>query len=540
MRQSNSLLIDAGMWASLACLWVCASCQSTQGRAERVTATERRPNLILFLVDDLGWQDSSVSMQGVPSAWQARYHTPNLEALADRGVRFSNAYASAPVCTPTRTAILTGQSPARTHITYWTLQRDQDTSRDREDLEAPAWEVNGLQPGPSETLPEILRAVGYRTIHVGKAHFGAHGTDGADPRKLGFDINIAGHASGAPGSYLGQHHFSASARQGKPPRDPLSPWDVPGLEKYHGQDIFLTEALALEASAAMRNAAQQGVPFFLNFAPYAVHTPIMANPRHAGRYDDLDPQERAYASMVATYDAALGQLVATLEETGQLEHTIIVFHSDNGGLSAHGRGPAIDEEQKHGHNSPLRSGKGSAFEGGTRVPLIVAWPGQTDLAENVGAIIDTPVISHDLFPTLIAFAGLQADYGPEVDGRDLTTLITGRAALFSRAAPLLWNQPHQWGAQGPGIEPFTSLRAGAWKLIYFHSKGRFHLYNLEQDPGEQSNRIASNPRRARELARMMDREIQRRDAQLSIDKTTGEPIAPPSTALEGYLKKLPH
>jgi arylsulfatase A-like enzyme len=182
-----------------------------------------KPNIILVLVDDLGQQDVSVPMLDPPSALNRRYRTPNLEALAARGVRFSNAYAAAPVCTPSRTAILTGQSPARTHITYWTLEKDADTSSRHPRLDPPAWRVNGLAPSP-ELLPERLRAAGYRTIHVGKAHWGARGTPGADPLEMGFDINVAGHAAGAPGSFLGTDWFKDAARK---QRGKIAPQDAP-------------------------------------------------------------------------------------------------------------------------------------------------------------------------------------------------------------------------------------------------------------------------------------------------------------------------
>jgi arylsulfatase A-like enzyme len=224
------------------------------------------PNIVMFLVDDLGWQDASVPFHTEPTAFNERYHTPNLERLAAAGMSFTSAYASAPVCTPTRTSIMTGQAPGRTRITYWTLHEDRDTSRKRDDLRAPPWNVNGLQAG-HVTLPALLRDAGYRTIHVGKAHFGAHGTSGADPTNLGFEVNVAGHASGAPASYLGTHDFSQAGRSGRP--EERSVWDVPGLEKYHGREVFLTEALALEAVAAVRRAVQEGRPFFLNMAPYA-------------------------------------------------------------------------------------------------------------------------------------------------------------------------------------------------------------------------------------------------------------------------------
>ncbi len=512
-----------------------------------------RPNIILFLVDDLGWQDTSVPFWTERTPLNERYHTPNLEALAARGVRFTNAYASAPVCTPTRTAIMTGKAPARTHITYWTLHKDTDTSRSRDDIAAPAWDLNGLQPGDHETLPQILQDAGYRTIHVGKAHFGAHDTPGADPINLGFTVNIAGHASGGPASYSGLHHFTVTGRNGKPPHSNPSVWDIPGLDNYHGHDIYLTEALALEATQAIRDSVAAGEPFYMNFAPYAVHAPIMGNKKYEPHYPDLDARERAYSSMVETYDAALGSLITTLEETDQLNNTVVIFTSDNGGLSAHARGAAPDGNTKHTHNAPLRSGKGSAYEGGTRVPAIIAWPGVTDSVRGtagpdspqgrgiagpdvtsperkLGNLIHTPIISHDLFPTIIALAGLQADHGPTIDGRDLTPLLTGRPQLFDSSRVLGWNQPHQWGAPGPGIEPFTSIRKGDWKLIYFHAAGRFELYNLADDIGEANDLAAHMPERMVQLAAVMDAWIDKTGAQLSIDKATNKEIEHPSIA----------
>ena len=185
-----------------------------------VSVAPKRPNIVLVLVDDLGWQDTSVAFTDEPTPFQDRYRTPHLARLADAGVRFSNAYASGSVCTPTRTALLSGHSPARTRITDWTLHLDRDFSRKMPGLSDPPWRKAGLAPSP-DLLPELLRSVGYRTIFVGKAHFGAIGTPGADPRALGFDVNVAGHAAGAPGSYYGERAYG-TRRDG--------PWGVPGLE----------------------------------------------------------------------------------------------------------------------------------------------------------------------------------------------------------------------------------------------------------------------------------------------------------------------
>jgi arylsulfatase A-like enzyme len=481
-----------------------------------------RPNIVLFLVDDLGWQDLAVPLDEQPTPFNKRYRTPHLQRLAREGVTFTNAYAAAPVCTPTRTSIMTGQDPARTHITYWTLNKDTDTSRAHPSLSPPDWQMNGLQ-ADQVTLPRQLAAAGYHTIHVGKAHFGAHDTSGADPLALGFQVNIAGHASGAPASFYGTHNFSSAGRKGKS-NGPASLWDVPGLEKYHGQDIYLTEALTAEAVPALQAAHASGKPFFLSFCPYAVHAPIMPNKKYLEPYADLDPREAAYATMVETYDHALGVLLEELDRLGIAEKTLILFASDNGGLSAHARGGAPNV-----HNAPLRSGKGSCYEGGVRVPTLVRWPGVT----RAGARVHTPIISSDFFTTLLSAAQSLPIYPDQrTDGQDIKSLLSGNDDAFPERT-LGWHQPHQWGADGPGIEPFTSIRNGEWKLIWFHAKREFELYDLSKDLGEQSDLAQELPGRVMQMAKLMQTWIDDRGAQLSIQKSTGKPVLGPWALARG-------
>lgn len=475
---------------------------------------QERPNLVLFMVDDLGWQDVSVPFHDEATAFNARYHTPNLERLAARGVTFTQAYAAAPVCTPSRTSWMTGRSPGQTRITYWTLHRDKDQSAKFPGVRAPAWNVNALQEG-DVTLPRLLRAAGYATLHAGKAHFGARGTSGADPLRLGFEVNIAGHAAGGPGSYYGTENFSAKGRRGS------DVWDVPGLEAYHGEEIFLTEAITRETVAALEAVVASERPFFLNFAPYAVHAPIQPNRRHLGRYEALDAREAAYATMIEGVDVALGALVETLEGLDVLDETVIVFTSDNGGLSAHARGGA-----PHTHNAPLRSGKGSAYEGGVRVPCVVALPGGARAGERDA----TPLISHDLFPTLLGLAGVAVpeDHQSSVEGVDLGPILRGKAALAERS--LHWNQPHFWGVRGPGIWPYSAVRRGPWKLIYRHADRAFELYDLSRDLGEAVDLAPYEPEQVLRLATDLGEWIERVDAQLSLDVESGEPIEGPREA----------
>ncbi|MGB0953451.1 MAG: sulfatase, partial [Planctomycetota bacterium] len=477
------------------------------------------------LVDDLGWQDTSVAFTPEPTLFQARYRTPHLEKLAAQGLRFSNAYASGSVCTPTRSALLTGKNPARTRITDWTLHVDRDFSRAMPPLADPAWTKTGVQPH-ADLLPEILREQGYQTLFVGKAHFGALGTPGADPLLLGFDQNVAGHAAGAPASYYAKDNFG---------NDREGPWGVPGLEAYHGRDLFLTEALTLEAEKLVEEAVSNDRPFFLDFAHYAVHTPIMADPRFVKHYLDagLDAKEAAYASMIEGYDHSLGRILRKLEDLGVAQDTLIVFTSDNGGLSAHGRGSTPSGSGKDTHNAPLRSGKGSGYEGGIRVPLVVAWANAEGAARNgqlpirQGELDATPMITTDLFVTFARLAGTKAErvYRTRPEGKDLRWLWTGDKPL--RARTLAWNYPHKWGPNGDRYEPFVAMRDGDWKILHWYLDDSWELYHLGEDLSERENRMTSEPEVAARMQEQLRAWMQEVDAQRPVEKDSGRPLPIP-------------
>lgn len=482
-----------------------------------------RPNIIMFLVDDMGWQDTSVPFHTEMTPFNKRYRTPHMQKLASKSTLFTNAYAASPVCTPTRTSIMTGQNPARSRITNWTIQGN--VGKKHSLLTAPDWNYNGLTAVSSTpnaiytpTLTHILQSRGYHTIHVGKAHWGSVDSDGQDPLNLGFDVNISGHASGGPSSYYGEWKFMK--KHGKPTR-----WDVPGLEKYHGKKINLTEALTIEACEAIDSAVKSNKPFYLNMAHYTVHAPIMADHKYVQNYPDLDPREAAYASMVEAMDVSLGQIMAKLKQLGQAENTIIIFFSDNGGLSAHARGG-----QKHTHNAPLKSGKGSSYEGGTRVPLMIHWPGHTRKAYRS----DTPVISCDLFPTILEMANVQdaQRYTHSIDGVSITSLVKGHDPERPLARPLVWHYPHQWGAPGPGIWPYSAIRVGDWKLIYFHAGKRFELYNLKDDIGETDDLAESEPERVRLLAELLGKYLRSVDAQMPTFTADKSRVPYPDEALK--------
>lgn len=444
-----------------------------------------------------------------------------MERLAARGVTFTQAYAHA-ICSPTRIALLSGATAARHRVTNWTLRKDRTNDSSHAELEFPAWNVNGFSPEPniprtfhSRALPDYLREAGYRTIHVGKAHFGALDTPGCDPLRLGYDVNIAGHAAGAPASYYGEHNFSSALRRGNADADTV--WDVPGLEEFHGQDIYLTEALSKKALSAVEESVKEERPFFLYFAPYAVHTPIMPHPKYVENYPDLDRTEAAYASMVEAMDAALGQLLDRLDALGVSENTVVLFTSDNGGLSAVARGG-----ERHRHNAPLSSGKGSAHEGGIRVPMLASWPGVT----QAGTRCDTPVISEDFFETILEIAEVEAQ-GPS-DGRSFTPLLRG-TELPGR--DLLWHQPNNWiQGRGPGLGPHSTLRSASWKLIYYHERGPetcFELFHLKSDIGESNNLASREPERLQRMQRALGKALRALDAQMPIRKVNGTSVSWP-------------
>jgi len=495
-----SFKLRRGWSRSHAALFAVVLCLGA-GCAAPLRDTPRVKHVVLIVVDDLGWRDVD---WGAHMPAEPLLATPAVASLAAEGLVFTDGYASAPVCTPTRTSLMTGASPARNHITYWTLHSGRDTSREHPSLRPPAWNTEGLQPG-DVTLAGLMSDAGFRTIHVGKAHLGAMGTDGSEPRNLGFDVNVAGHGAGAPASYLGSEDFSRG-----------QVWDVPGLDRWHGQDVFLTEALTTEAVEHVEAAVRDDESFFLHFAPYAVHTPIMANPAHIERFADRDEREAAYASMVASVDAAVGDLLSTLDRLGIADETLVVFTSDNGGLSALARGGTA-----HVHNAPLRSGKGSGYEGGVRVPWIVRWPGVT----QPGSVSSVPVVTHDLFPTVLAAAGVDLPADHALDGADMSPAFTGRDEPFARA--LLWHQPHQWGASGPGIQPYSALRHGSLKIIWWHGSGAYELYDVVADPGETDDLASLRPN---DLAAMRDRlaaGLLAHDAQPSRDRESGAELQPP-------------
>lgn len=501
--------MKSGLFLSLLGLSAASAAAAGTGRTGG-TGSGEKPNILLFLVDDMGWQDTSVPFWHDTTELNRRYRTPNMERMARSALKFTNAYAAA-ISSPSRVSLMTGMNPAAHRVTNWTLRRDRGPDPESALLRWPEWNVNGIAATPgvprtvyATTLPELLRGEGYRTIIVGKAHFGAMETPGADPLTLGFEANVAGHAAGGLASYLGENNFG-----NRPGAEVQLPFAVPGLEKYWGQDIFVTEALTIEAKKQIDTAVMQGRPFFLYMSHYAVHVPLDRDGRFYAKYAEagLDPREAAYAALVEGMDKSLGDLRDYLREKGIDRNTVVIFLSDNGGLSAVGRGGRPGT-----HNFPLRSGKGSAMEGGTRVPMMVEWPGVTEGGTNC----QVPVAVYDLMPTVVEMAGGgKLKTVQRVDGQSIVPLLRGDAAM-GRKRPLVWHFPNMWDAEGDGIAPHSSIRIGDWKLIYFYDTERTALFNLREDIFEKIDH-AENPRQAKRrerMARRLTKELRRMEAQV--------------------------
>ena len=481
----------------------------------------KQPNIILFLVDDLGWQDSSVPFHSIKTPFNKIYQTPNMERLADEGMKFTQAYASC-VCSPSRISMMTGMNAARHRVTKWTLKKDVKTDAIDSLIKTPNWNYNGLniEKGINNTvvattLPHILKLENYFTIHIGKAHFAAIETPCANPLNCGFDINVGGHAAGGPGSYNGLTYFGNN-----PDGSPKGNWGVPNLEKYHGKDINLTEALTLEAKNILDTVINKDQPFYLYMSHYAVHAPIEADNRFIQKYinQGLDSIEARYASMIEGMDKSLGDLMDYLEEKQISDNTIILFMSDNGGLSALARGG-----QKHFHNAPLSSGKGSAYEGGVREPMIVKWPGKI----RAKSVCEEYLIIEDFFPTILDLANIKEyETVQQVDGKSFTNLLFQRES-DNKNRPIYWHYPNIWGPKGKGIGPYSAIRKENWKLIYFHKNTYFELYNLENDIGEKNNLANIEIDKRKELSILLANHLRNTNAQMPINLLSRKQISWP-------------
>lgn len=451
-------------------------------------------NIVLFLIDDLGWND--VGCYG-----STYYQTPAIDSLAAEGVRFSHAYSACAVCTPSRAAILTGRYPARLLMTNWTP--DGRWNRANRLIEG-----RFLRELPLEqfTIAEALKEAGYKTISIGKWHLG--GEPFSMPEHHGFDINIGGTAHGAPGEYF----YPYAGNWSIPTTRLKSRWNV----LADGEDgEYLTDRLTDEAIAFIRENRQN--PFFLYFPHFAVHTPLEAKQEMIRKYEAVPEELRQgdpiYAAMIESVDESVQRVMQTLEELDLADDTVVIFTSDNGGM------------WKATDNSPLRGHKGTYWEGGVRVPLIIKWPGFS----RKGRVVATPVIGMDLYPTLLEVAGLPMLPNQHLDGINLAPLLDNRDELDREA--LFWHFPHY--NNHPETMPQGAIVKGSWKLIESFDPAGIQLYNLQDDPSETIDVAGKKP----ELARALLEELRSWRSQVGADLMHPNPDFDPAKA--ETIKKLP-
>ncbi len=433
--------------------------------ARSAPAAEPPPNIIFLLVDDLGWTDLGCFGSDL-------YETPNIDALASQGTKFTDGYAACTVCSPTRAAYMTGKYPARLHLTDWIAGHMRPNAR----LRIPAWQK--WLSRDETTIAEALKSAGYATCHIGKWHLAKRGASVRDfyPEHHGFDVNIAGSSHGAPGSYFFPYRRPGEKGEFRVGRIPTE--GKPG--------DYLTDALTDEALAFIEQS--KGSPFFLSFPYYNVHTPIQGKAEYVKKYQakvkpTLRHKNATYAAMIQSVDDSVGRIVAKLKEHSLVDNTVIFFTGDNGGLKL----------RNITTNAPLRAGKGSSYEGGVRVPTFAVWPNVT----KPGSECSVPIVTCDFYPTMLEIAGAAGDarHNKNVDGKSIVGLLKSPSATLGRDA-IFWHYPHYHPG---GATPYGAVRSGDWKLINFYEDMRVELYNLKNDIGEANDLAKSNTAQAKLL-----------------------------------------
>jgi len=453
-----------------------------------------RPNVILIVADDLGGADLG--------CYGSSYHkTPHLDKLAGEGVRFAQAYASAPVCSPTRAALMTGKYPARLQLTDWLPGRP-----DRTDQPLLRPEIRQQLPLEEVTLAERLRQAGYATAHVGKWHLG--GT-GFGPLEQGFELNIAGDETGTPLSYIAP--FGSNGRT------------MPGLEKAEPGE-YLTDRLTTEAIRFITEKRDK--PFFLYLAHYAPHTPLTGRPDLQKKWEERErPQNPGaqanpiYASMLESVDDSVGRIREALSQEGLADNTLVIFTSDNGGLAT-AEGPRTPSTS----NAPLREGKGFLYEGGIRIPLIAYWPAVV----AGGRVIETPVSSYDLVPTVADLCGLERV--ESVDGINTAAVWKNSGGVPERT--LYWHYPHYSNQRA---RPGGAIRKGNYKLIEFYETGRRELFDVAQDRSESRNLASDHP----ELVESLGAELVAWRQSVGAQRMTPNPAFVPNPQGDDRIVVLP-
>ena len=434
---------------------------ATAGAGGQAAMQPAKPNFVFFLVDDLGWGDLG--------CFGSTFHeTPNIDKLCSEGMKFTRAYSACTVCSPSRAAILTGCAPARLHLTDWISGHKKPFAK----LAVPDWKM--YIDNDQMTLPRALKEEGgYISQFIGKWHLMPELTPALwpehTPEKHGFDGNIAGREWGQP----------------KGPGKYFYPWDMPNLDGGKPGD-FLTDRLADKAEEFLEKTGDN--PFLLYMADYAVHSPIMSKPEYILKYSDKlesSPQgtynqiNLKYAGLVQSLDDSVGRIVKKLQEQGKLENTIFIFTSDNG-------------SPEHDNDGGLRGTKGTGFDGGTRVPAFVVWPGIT----KPGSICNTPIIGMDFFPTMLEMAGLPLRPEDHKDGISIVPLLKQSGTLNRET--LYWHYPHYHKGN-----PYGAVQDRGWKLIEFFEDGELMLFDLNNDPNEENNLAKSKPETTAELLKKL-------------------------------------
>ncbi len=443
----------------------------------RVSDAKDKPfNLIFVFVDDAGWTDLGIYGSDL-------HETPNLDRFAKQNMMFTAAYTPSSISTPVRASLMTGKNPARLNMTTWFEDSGPPRPNDQNKLLPP--ETVGNLALTEFSLGSLFRESGYFTASVGKWHLGEAAFY---PEAHGFDINIGGTKWGMPYSY-----FFPFAGWRDVPTEELRYRYVPGLYDLHAdnEDAYLTDRLTDHALEVIE--AKKEEPFYLQLSYYTPHVPLDGKEEFISYYEDkidkidsdLYHQNPRYAAMMASLDENFGRIVDKVEEAGISDHTIIIFYSDNGGLAS----PRVNEK----NNYPLRSGKGSLYEGGVRVPLLIKWPGVT----NPGSVSDTPVTTEDFYATFLDMLPLEGDeeHNRDLDGISMVPILENPEGSLDREA-LYWHHPHYYPAMST---PASSIRKGDWKLLQFFEDNRLELYNLETDLGEQNNLAETHPGKAQEL-----------------------------------------
>ena len=413
-----------------------------------------RPNIVLINIDDMGWKD--VSFMG-----STYYETPNIDSLARQGMIFTNGYAAAANCAPSRACLMTGQWTPR-HGVYTVGSAQRGRTQDRRLIPTD----NTIYLSDSHTIiPQVLQANGYQTCHAGKWHISE------DPLTFGFHTNIGGGSNGHPKSYYPPFKNVKSIKKGK---------------QEHLTDLIMEHAITF--------IEESNPPFFLHYAPYAVHTPIQPIDHLLDKYKNKPPsqgqQNAKYATMIQNLDRNIGLLISSLKKKGVFHNTLIIFTSDNGGLYG------ITQQK------PLRAGKGSYYEGGIREPFFFVWPGKIEANTQH----DVPITNLDLFPTILAATGIHGAV-TNFDGENLLPVLTGKEQAYSR--PLFWHFPIYLQAYKKQnnenrdplfrTRPGSVIRLGEWKLHYYFEDNGVELYNLTTDIEEKNNLAVERPNKTNEL-----------------------------------------